>query len=170
MNKNQKIILIPAILISISLFLIPLYSQADILNQRENFFVNPKFDRYKRTKLNATLRHISDNAYFYVEDSYWDSIGSVKTGSILNNILELADDFDNIIYPKETQFWGSEPKPGIDGDPRITILFHELTDNNGGYFDTTNGYSRQQSSNSNEREMMCWEKKNHFGAYVKRSQ
>ena len=146
--------MIPAILISISLFLIPLYSQADILNQRENFFVNPEFDRYKRTKLNATLRHISDNAYFYVEDSYWDSIGSVKTGSILNNILELADDFDNIIYPKETQFWGSEPKPGIDGDPGITILFHELTDNNGGYFDTSNGYALKQVSNSNQREMI----------------
>lgn len=73
----------------------------------------------------------------------------------MNNMATLASEFENNIYPKETQLWGSEPNPGIDGDPKITILFEELLENNGGYFDTSNGYLRKEAENSNQREMVA---------------
>ncbi len=141
------------LLILISFFVgKPVY--ADSLGQRTNFNVNPEFDKYERTSLTATLRHIGENLYFYIEDSYWDGLGFAGQNSLLTNIKFLADEFDKNIYPKETALWGSEPKPGIDGDPKITILLEELLTNNGGYFDTANGYAKESSKDSNEREMI----------------
>src|SRR3989338_7691327 len=98
-----------------SLLLTPLYVQADTLGQRINFDVNLEFDKYNRTNLSATLRHVSDRLYLYVEDSYWDGLNTFGQNSLVANIKVLADAFDNNIYPKETATWGSEPNPGVDG-------------------------------------------------------
>lgn len=128
--------------------------QADTLGQRVNFDVNSEFDRYNRTSLNATLRHVSDRLYLYIEDSYWGGLNNFGQNSLMANIKVLADAFDNNIYPKETATWGSEPNPGVDGDPRITILLEEMTVNRGGYFETANSYPKAEARDSNEREMV----------------
>jgi len=127
---------------------------ANTLNQRNNFFVNSKFDISEREKLDATLRHVSSRAYFYIEDSYWNRLDAYQQNTLLSNIAVLANEFDKNIYPKEVGLWGSEPNPGIDGDPKVTILLEELLEGYGGYFDTANGYSRQQNQDSNQREMI----------------
>lgn len=128
---------------------------ADTLGLQQTFFVNPKFDRRERTQLSATLRQVTDRLYFYIDDNYWSSINSPLRTLLMNNIMVLASEFENIIYPKETQFWGSEPNPGVDGDPKITVLLEELVENNGGYFDTSNGYPRAEVEDSNQREMVA---------------
>ncbi|MDP3697756.1 MAG: hypothetical protein Q8R55_07155 [Candidatus Taylorbacteria bacterium] len=129
-------------------------ANANTLGQRETFFVNKEFDKYGRTSLQATLQHAGNKSYFYVEDNYWNSLGSADRDTLTRNIQSLANDFDANIYPKETQFWGSDPNPGVDGDSKITILLEELIKNNGGYFETSNGYLRDKAPDSNQREMI----------------
>lgn len=100
------------------------------------------------------MKHISDRAYFYVENNYWDGLSATVRNEIMGRIAELAGEFDNRIYPLETEFFGSEANPGIDNDSRITILLTPLIENAGGYYDTANQYSRDRVSRSNERDMI----------------
>ena len=127
---------------------------ADTIGQSVIFNVNSKYDQFSRTSLSATLRQTSEHAYFYVEDRYWNNLNLNERVILNNNISALGQEFENNIYPKETQFWGSEPNPGIDDDPKITIVLESLVSGNGGYFDTTNEYPKKIAANSNEREMI----------------
>ena len=151
---NKKCRLLPIGTVVALLFWIPNFSQADVLGQKELFSVDSDFDKYGRNQLFATLRHVSDKLHFYVDDSYWNGLDTVHQNSFTANIANLAQEFENTIYPKETQFWGSEPNPGIDGDFRITILAEQLITGTGGYFNTANGYTRTQVQDSNSREMI----------------
>jgi len=80
---------------------------------------------------------------------------------------QLASDFDTDIYPSQTTFWGQEPKPGVDDDNRITILLEQLKSGNGGYFSTSNGYSKTLAPDSNEREMIVVSADSIGGSYEK---
>lgn len=125
---------------------------ADVLGQEHIFLVNQDYDKFNRVQDSATLLFISSNAYFYVDNSYLNSLDLEHKNILSANIEDLAKDFDNIIYPTETEFWGSEPNPGIDGDPKITIFLEQLVSGNGGYFDTANEFL---SGDSNKREMVA---------------
>jgi len=127
---------------------------ADVQGQNVSFSVNEGFDKLGRTTMSATLRHIGENAYFYVDDGYWNGIGFTERNNLLTGIQQLASDFDTNIYPTETSFWGQEAKPGVDGNNRITILLEQLKQGNGGYFSTSNGYPKISAPDSNEREMV----------------
>lgn len=127
---------------------------ADTLGQNLNFFVSKQYDARARSNITANLAKVSDSAYFYVEDGYWNNLDSGSRSQLLQQINTLASEFDNRIYPTERQFFGSEPNPGIDGDPRLTILLTPLIDGAGGYFDTTNEFSSSQAKESNGREMI----------------
>jgi hypothetical protein len=129
-------------------------ASADTLGQNQSFFISPQYDAKSRAQVSTTLRNVSDSAYFYVEDGYWNSISPDTRSQVLNWIASLGREFDSRIYPIETQFFGSEPNPGIDNNPRITILLSPLIENAGGYFDTANGYPKSQVPNSNGREMI----------------
>lgn len=154
MESGKKIKFLFFLLMLISFFIVAEITYADVLGQRVNFNVNPDFDKYKRKNLDATLRYVGDRLYFYIEDSYWDGLSFSQQNAMTANIKILADAFDNNIYPNETAIWGSEPNPGVDSDPKITILLEELIINHGGYFDSSDGYSRERADRSNEREMM----------------
>lgn len=128
---------------------------ADTFGQNQSFFIETKYDAFSRPSVTATLRIISDRAYGYIEDDYWNSINQTARDQLINQINILLDEFDDRIYPIETQFFGSEPNPGIDGDPKITILFSPLIENAGGYFSNSNIYPRRDDNNtSNQREMI----------------
>ncbi len=130
-------------------------ADADTLGQGKNFFVNSKFDKYGRNTLAANLRYVSNKLYFYVDDYYWNTLNSLGQGKLLGNIAVLAGEFENVIYPKEVEIFGSEPDPGIDGDSRITVLLEEVVQGNGGYFETSNLQSPQDIDDSNGREMFA---------------
>ena len=151
-HKKYKALFFTAIILSFFFVWNTVY--ADVIGQRTDFNVNSEFDKYKRTSLSATLRHVGENIYFYIEDNYWNSLGFSGQNSLLTNVKALAEEFDKNIYPEETALWGLEPNPGVDGDPRVIILLEELLTNNGGYFDTVNGYTKELSEESNEREMI----------------
>lgn len=129
-------------------------ASADTIGQNQSFFISPQYDAKSRTATEATLRHISERAYFYVANDYWDSISQTMQDQVLVQVDSLAEEFDNRIYPVETRFFGSEPNPGVDNDPRITILLAPLIENAGGYFDTANEYPKLAEASSNEREMI----------------
>ena len=142
------------ILVLTILFLIPQIVSADYQGQRVNFFVDKNYDLSGRDQIQATLIYITPKIYFYLEDSWWNSLEESQKQEILNSLSSLSSEFENKIYPTLTSVFGSEWKPGIDSDPHITVLFHQLKKEAGGYFNSGDEYPRVQYPSSNEREMV----------------
>ncbi len=152
MGKNTSI----RIAVSIGFFLllgVPVV-HADTLGDQKTFSIDATYDALGRTQINATLRFVSTKAYFYVTDDQWNALDATGRSTITGLMNSLGNEFDTRIYPIETVFFGSEANPGVDGDSRITILFANLKQGVGGYFDSSHGYTKSQISNSNEREML----------------
>ncbi len=63
-----------------------------------------------------------------------------------------AQDFNDRIYPRNRELFGEEWSPGIDGDPRITVLNARII-GAGGYFSGSDEVPRTVNRYSNEREM-----------------
>ncbi|MBI4117209.1 MAG: peptidoglycan-binding protein [Parcubacteria group bacterium] len=151
---NFKIFKVLFILLSTFYLLNSSSVLADVLGQAVQFSVNPEYEYLQRSQIGAALRKISDKAYWYVSDDYWAGISESEKNLFLSRLDELASEFDSRIYPIQTQFWGSEPKPGIDNDLRTTIFITRLIDQAGGYFDTSHLYKKTDVPESNEREMV----------------
>jgi immune inhibitor A len=102
-------------------------------------------DTTTNIQVNAILRYITPHSYFWVTDNvpYNQS-----------EIADFMDAFENEIYPKDRQFFGSEWTPGVDDDPHIHILYTSgLGSTAGGYFSSTDEYPPQVSQYSNAHEM-----------------
>ncbi len=92
----------------------------------------------------AVLRAISPHAYFFFEEGLAvDARGLARA----------VDRFEGEAYPTVTAAFGQEWSPGIDGDPRITILHAALRDA-GGYFTAGDEFPRAAVPSSNQREMV----------------
>jgi len=65
-----------------------------------------------------------------------------------------ADRFAQQIYPQVRAFFGSEPNPGIDGDPRLHVLHaRRLGRGIAGYFSGADAFSSLANPFSNQKEM-----------------
>ena len=95
-------------------------------------------------KMHATLMHVSEHAYWYVEDQLRIS---------KNALLKSATLFENTIYPNIAEVFGKEWIPGIDNDHRLTILYGRLK-GVAGYYSSTDEYPKYVHNLSNEREMI----------------
>jgi len=96
----------------------------------------------------ATLRYITDHAYFWIEDG-------IRYRQ--RNLSTLADTFENNIYPTNRAFFGSEWTPGVDGDPHIYILYARgIGDNVAGYFSSSDEYPPQVNQYSTSHEMFLF--------------
>lgn len=126
---------------------------ADELGDTDSFFVDPNYDWQGREQVTATLREISNKAYFYVEDEYWDSLSAQQQNLYLDYLNNAAREFDRTTYPSLHYVFGSEWKPGIDGDDRVIVLLTRLKSTAGGYFNSKDEYLVSQLEESNEREM-----------------
>jgi len=91
----------------------------------------------------ATLRLVTVNAYFFVEDGV----------DLDQEKLERAGQQFEEVYSRVHDTFGRERSPGVDGDPRVTVLLASLQ-NIGGYVSGDDGYPRAASPLSNEREMV----------------
>jgi len=127
---------------------------AAVVGEQINFFVDSAYDSTSREQVSATLRTIGQRGYFYVEDQWWSTLTATKQSSIDSALINLSRELDQVIYPKMTSTFGAEWNPGIDNDPRLTILITKTMDEAGGYFSYTNEYPKSQFSDSNEREMI----------------
>ena len=126
---------------------------ADELGDQVDFYVESEYDFEERDQIGATLRGKGNFIYFYIEDDYWQGLSHderVEANSILE---ELINEFDTVIYPRERSVFGSEWKPGIDNDDRITALVTQLNSTAGGYFNSQDEFPKSQIDRSNEREM-----------------
>ncbi|MFH1180999.1 MAG: peptidoglycan-binding domain-containing protein [bacterium] len=137
-------------LIFFAVFLIPLPAQAT----EGEFNVDPSYDYLARSKVSAFLYQIGENAYFYVEEGYYNNLDIDKKKEFSEAIKNLSQEFDNKIYPKLKEVFGSEPNPGIDKDPRLIVLITQIKGEAGGYFNSGDEYPKAQSPDSNEREML----------------
>lgn len=136
------------------LFLLAGSAEAVKFSDMANFYVDSNFDASGRTQVSAALVKTTNNIYFYIEKSWWDSKTPAGQEEILTGLDALSQEFDNKIYPTLTSVFGSEWRPGVDGDSRITILFEPMNSNEGGYFRTIDEYVKLQLPESNEREML----------------
>jgi peptidoglycan hydrolase-like protein with peptidoglycan-binding domain len=132
----------------------PCFAQAISLGQKEIFFVDANYDNQKKERITASLQRIGADAYFYVENQWWAGLNQTEKNEVKQSLKNLDNEFHNNIYPTLTETFGSEWKPGIDKDDRITILFHTMADNGGGYFRENDQYLKIQVPDSNEREIL----------------
>lgn len=101
-------------------------------------------DRLERYRSRFELRHVSPNAYWYVEEGFRVDQGEIE---------KAAAEYERVIYPRVTNYFGSEWKPGVDNDPHLTIL-HGNIRGAGGYYSSSDEYPRAIRPHSNEREMI----------------
>ena len=99
---------IKLVLIFLIFLFLPFSVWADYLGQKTNFFIEATYDTLQREQISATLRRISPSLYFYFDDALWNSLNYDKKNKIEKAINDLADEFDNNIYPTLTSFFGSE--------------------------------------------------------------
>ena len=88
------------------------------------------------------LRLVTPNAYWLVEDRLEVSQDDLERS---------AAEFEETIYPLVAGAFGSEWKPGVDGDPRLYIINASLR-GVGGYFSAADEYPKALRPVSNERE------------------
>ncbi|MBU3922846.1 hypothetical protein KJ684_01235 [Patescibacteria group bacterium] len=145
--SKRKILL--SLLISGGVFIVSSFALAA---EPVNFFVDSIYDWQNREQVSATLMKESNHAYFYIEDDYWNNLSASQQTLYLDYLAIVARDFDNITYNPVTYIYGSEWKPGIDNDEKITILLTRLKNTAGGYFNEKDEFA--DIANSNKREMI----------------
>ena len=112
--------------------------------------VEKLFIHIPETEVTATCIAKSEHLYVYVDNSVRDLFTDADAVSV-------AREFDTRIYPKVREWMGTEWKPGLDRDNRITLLMHDVGMNGsgqdyGGYFAPTD--QLPTLPNSNRREML----------------
>ena len=142
------------IIISISLFTFAFSAEAASLGDEMDFFVDSKYDALDRSQLNATLRAVGGNVYFYVDNEYYDNLNGTYKNGLREELEILVSEFDNTIYPKLRSVFGSEWSPGIDNDGKIFVLISQLVSSAGGYINVYDSFSNSVISTSNEKELI----------------
>jgi immune inhibitor A len=111
----------------------------------QKIFWATNVDTNKQIQVEATLRYVTDHLYFWIEDG-------VRYRE--DDLQELAETFENSIYPTTREFFGSEWRPGVDGDPHLYILYARgLGRNLAGYFSSSDSYHPLAHPYSNVHEM-----------------
>ena len=93
-------------------------------------------NKFEQTK--AVVKAIGKHCYVFLEEGKSISAEAIE---------KVRQNFDEVIYPTNTATFGSEWKPGIDGDERITLLMFDIKDGYngsggfvGGYFYAVDSY------------------------------
>lgn len=127
--------------------------QADS-SEKKVFFIESRYDLFGREKISARLEMTGEKLYFYVDEEWWQDLDEKRRREVKEEFRALDKEFYSRIYPGLVSTFGSEWRPGIDNDEKITILFHPMRDRVKGYYRTADEYPKFQSPFSNEREMV----------------
>ncbi len=111
---------------------------------QEDFFVTDAVTDTTYT-IDATLQVVSPNAYWYVDDELDISD---------EDLQQAASEYESVIRPTLLEAFGDVWNPGVDGDPRLTVLHTDLGGGVAGYFDSRHEFPLHVQPNSNEREML----------------
>ncbi len=114
------------------------------VGDRQDFWVT-NFSTNRNYTVTAELRYAGPIVLMYVE------LGLEIDQAALE---QAARTFEQTIYPRTRSIFGSEMQPGVDGDPRITVLNARSTGGGIlGYFSERDTVPQQVNRFSNEREM-----------------
>ena len=113
------------------------------VGHRKRFFVTDLIER-RVYEVDAELLVVSENAYWYADE---------ETELTAQELERAADVFEREIRPPIVTAIGDIWKPGVDGDPRLTVLHTPLVAA-AGYFSSSDSYPRATHPHSNEREMI----------------
>ncbi len=117
------------------------------LGAQKSFWVS-NTDTNEFFTVDATLRYITEHVYMWVENDL-----AYKE----RDLRDLAQTFEDHIYPTNREFFGSEWTPGVDGDPHIYILYAKgLGGNVAGYFSSQDSYNPLAQPYSNGHEMFVF--------------
>ncbi len=108
----------------------------------ETFWVSNMIDN-TNYEVEAELRYAGPVVLMYV-----DTRENVSQAAIERS----AKIFEEQIYPRTREVFGEEVSPGVDGDPRLTVLNTPL-EGAGGYFSPADMVVKAANRFSNEREM-----------------
>ena len=111
---------------------------------RQDVFYLVDLDGLEKYQSTFELRHVSPHAYWYVEEGL-----RVEQDAIERS----AREFEDSIYPRVTDYFGTEWTPGVDNDPHLTIVHGDIR-GAGGYFSSTDEYPTAVRPHSNQREMI----------------
>lgn len=126
------------------------------------FYVITGFDtaNYEDVKITARLEEVGEHCYVFVDKDLSPS----DAPKMAQRAKEIAQVFDSRIHPTNTRLFGSEPRPGVDGDPRVVILISPAVGNYGqdntlGFFSQRDAYKPEADprpifKHSNAREMI----------------
>jgi hypothetical protein len=95
--------------------------------------------------ITATLRYANDHVAFWVEDGLEVAEADLQRA---------ADEFASSVLPRVTEVFGDMPDPGIDGDPRLSVLHVATLSGAAGEFVSYDLLPADQFPGSNEREMI----------------
>ena len=152
MDMQKQKILLGFFIVILGLNAAPVFGVS--LGQEQEFFIVSSYDAQDRDTLEAELGFIGSYAYFYIDKEWWGALDLEERKEVNDGIRALNSEFTNIVYPELREYYGSEARPGIDKDKRITILLHPMKDSAAGYIKTGDEYSKYQIMDSNEREMV----------------
>ncbi len=96
-------------------------------------------------QITAKLRYAGPVVLMYVDTT-------IEAGVDQAALEHSAKQFEQEIYPRDRALFGREASPGVDGDPRLTILNTALR-GAGGYFYSSASVVKAANPYSNEREM-----------------
>ena len=115
------------------------------VGHRQRFFVTDLYAE-RVYEVYARLRAVSENAYWYVDEAAADDVSDERIGA-------MSDAFERRIRPAIVGNIGDIWRPGVDNDPRLTVLNAPL---NGaaGYFGASDEFPRATHPYSNQREMI----------------
>ena len=99
LKKSKIFLLLSFFFLFSSLFLIPYSISAAIVGETRNFYIDSSYDVSGREKISAILEKISNNSYFYIDVSWWNTLNSSEQNQVEKKIDDLADEFEEKIYP-----------------------------------------------------------------------
>lgn len=116
------------------------------VGRTDTFYVAKATSGYFTMK--ATLFLKTAHAYWYVAQNM-----DIPHDTLMTLLRKSAHDFETHVYPTDHRAFGQEWTPGIDRDPRITVLNADLP-GVGGYYSAEDLYPRTVNPYSNERKML----------------
>ncbi len=111
----------------------------------ERVFNVSNVDTNEQFQVTAVLVYKTEHVYMWMQKGV--SFNEKK-------LIEAADLFEQVTYPTNREFFGSEWTPGVDNDPHLSILHvRGLGNTVAGYFSSPDSFVRAVREDSNEMEM-----------------
>jgi len=137
------------VLLSFLVFL-PVRGDALSVGESKNFFVEPSYDNYDRSVVEAEVVKITNEMIVYAEKDWWNELNSDNRNKLDERFYNLSVEFERKIYPQVKELFGEIPNHPVDKSGRLSILFHRMPLSAGGYFNSGDQYSVYQFPKSNE--------------------